>query len=58
MKYNGIAKAALEQAKEYDKLIEKCETKIFVGCNISTEQDISLSGDIVTLDDSVHFDYQ
>ncbi len=57
MKYDGNAKEALDQSKEYIKLIEKCETKVFVGCNISAEQDITLSGDIVTSESTVHFDY-
>lgn len=47
MKYNGDSQDALMQSKQYEQLINNCTTKVFIGCNISTEQEVLLSGEIV-----------
>lgn len=60
MKYNGSANNALEQAKGYAKLVEdiNIKTKIFIGCNITDQQEVFLSGDIIDgVNDPIHFDY-
>ena len=59
MKYNAKdAKKALEQAKEYSELIKDVNTQIFIGCNITDQQEVFLSGDIIVDgNDPIHFDY-
>jgi len=59
MKYNAKdAKKALEQAKEYGELVKDVSTKIFIGCNITDQQEVFLSGDIIVDgNDPIHFDY-
>ena len=58
MKYKGKADEALEQAKEYAELVKDTNTQIFIGCNITDQQEVFLSGDIV-IDgaEPFHFDY-
>ena len=58
MKYKGKADEALEQAKEYAELVKDTNTQIFIGCNITNQQEVFLSGDIV-IDgaEPFHFDY-
>lgn len=58
MKYKGKADEALEQAKEYSELVKDTNTQIFIGCNITDQQEVFLSGDIV-IDgaEPFHFDY-
>eukprot|EP00924_Labyrinthula_sp_SR-Ha-C_P014492 snap_masked-scaffold_94-processed-gene-0.4-mRNA-1 protein AED:1.00 eAED:1.00 QI:0/-1/0/0/-1/1/1/0/670 len=60
MKYNAKdAHDALSQAKDYDALVKNMGTKIFIGCNITDQQEVFLSGDIVVNDnDTIHFDYR
>ena len=53
MKYNGDSKDALEQSKQYKQLINNCTTKVFIGCNISAEQEVLLSGEIVNDSDYI-----
>jgi hypothetical protein len=49
---------ALAQAKSYSKLVENTATKIFIGCNITDQQEVFLSGDIIMEGNkSIHFDY-
>ena len=59
MKYNAKnANKALEQAKKYGELIKNANTKIFIGCNITDQQEVFLSGDIIVDgNDPIHFDY-
>ena len=57
MKYAGNSKEALEQSKSYEKLIDQCTTKIFIGCNISCEQEVLLSGEIVGNNETIQFEY-
>jgi hypothetical protein len=59
MKYNAKdAKKALEQAKEYSELVKDAGTQIFMGCNITDQQEVFLSGDIIVgSNDPIHFDY-
>ena len=58
MKYKGKAEEALKQAKEYAELVKDTNTQIFIGCNITDQQEVFLSGDIV-IDgaEPFHFDY-
>ena len=58
MKYKGKADEALKQAKEYAELVKDTNTQIFIGCNITDQQEVFLSGDIV-IDgaEPFHFDY-
>ncbi|AVP88050.1 hypothetical protein phytr_11250 [Candidatus Phycorickettsia trachydisci] len=57
MKYNGIAEEALRQSKDYERLIDESATKIFIGCNISSEQKVILSGEIVGNSETISFEY-
>jgi hypothetical protein len=59
MKYNAKdAETALEQAKEYGELIKNVNTQIYIGCNITDQQEVFLSGDIIgDGQDPIHFDY-
>ncbi|MBM3456550.1 MAG: hypothetical protein FJX80_15685 [Bacteroidetes bacterium] len=59
MKYNAKdAKKALDQAREYNELIKDVNTQIFIGCNITDQQEVFLSGDIIVDgNDPIHFDY-
>jgi hypothetical protein len=58
MKYNAKdVKIALEQAKEYIELVKDADTKIFMGCNITDQQEVFISGEIVSGNESIHFDY-
>jgi hypothetical protein len=57
MKYAGDSKEALAQSKSYVKLIDQCTTKIFIGCNISCEQEVLLSGEIVGDSETIEFEY-
>lgn len=57
MKYKGKADEALEQAKEYVKLVKDTNTKIFIGCNITDQQEVFISGEILSGNESIHFDY-
>eukprot|EP00924_Labyrinthula_sp_SR-Ha-C_P006352 snap_masked-scaffold_31-processed-gene-3.11-mRNA-1 protein AED:1.00 eAED:1.00 QI:0/-1/0/0/-1/1/1/0/100 len=59
MKYNAKdAHDALSQAKDYDALVKNMGAKIFIGCNITDQQEVYLSGDIIVDDnDTIHFDY-
>jgi len=57
MKYAGDSKEALKQSKDYEKLIEQCTTKIFIGCDISCEQEVLLSGEIVGDSEAIQFEY-
>jgi hypothetical protein len=59
MKYNAKdAETALEQAKEYSELIKNVNTQIYIGCNITDQQEVFLSGDIIgDGQDPIHFDY-
>ena len=59
MKYNAKdSKAALSQAKTYNELLSKSDTKIFVGCNITDKQEVFLSGEITDgVSDPVFFEY-
>lgn len=51
------ADKALEQAKSYLKLIEESDTKIFIGCNITSEKKVFLSGEIIKGKNSKEFNY-
>ena len=42
MKYKGTANEALEQAKGYAKLVEDTNIQIFIGCNITDQQEVFL----------------
>jgi hypothetical protein len=58
MKYKGTANDALEQAKGYAKLVEDTNIQVFIGCNITDQQEVFLSGDIIVDGkDPIHFDY-
>ena len=58
MKYKGTANEALEQAKGYEKLVEDTNIQIFIGCNITDQQEVFLSGDIIVDGNTpIHFDY-
>jgi|688.fasta_scaffold101955_2 hypothetical protein len=58
MKYNAKdVKMALEQAKEYIELVKDADTKIFMGCNITDQQEVFISGEILSGNESIHFDY-
>ena len=58
MKYKGTANEALEQAKGYRALIKDVKTQIFIGCNITDQQEVFLSGEIIVDgNDPIHFDY-
>ena len=58
MKYKGTANEALEQAKGYAKLVEDTNIQIFIGCNITDQQEVFLSGDIIVDGNTpIHFDY-
>jgi len=58
MKYNAKdAKIALEQAKDYAELVKDNDIKIFMGCNITDQQEVFISGEIVSSNESIHFDY-
>ena len=58
MKYNAKdAKIALEQAKDYAELVKDTDIKIFMGCNITDQQEVFISGEIVSSNESIHFDY-
>lgn len=59
MKYNAKdAETALEQAKDYGELIKNVNTQIYIGCNITDQQEVFLSGDIIgDGQDPIHFDY-
>ena len=58
MKYNAKdVKIALEQAKEYIELVKDADTKIFMGCNITDQQEVFISGEILSGNESIHFDY-
>lgn len=46
MKYNDDVKKAFEQAKEYENLVKNDACKIFLGCNISQDQQVQLFGEI------------
>ena len=57
MKYNGSAEEALKQAHTYKKLIEGCKTKVYVGCNVSSDPEVSLLHKIESdvIEDSISF---
>lgn len=58
MKYKGTANEALEQAKGYAKLVEDTNIQIFIGCNITDQQEVFVSGDIIVDGNTpIHFDY-
>jgi hypothetical protein len=58
MKYNAKdVKIALEQSKEYIELVKDADIKIFMGCNITDQQEVFISGEIVSGNESIHFDY-
>jgi len=58
MKYNAIdAQAALNQAKQYEKLVKDDKVQIFIGCNITDQQEVFLSGEIIFDDNSINFTY-
>ncbi len=50
---------ALKQAKSYNELIKNTKTQIFIGFNITSEQDVYLSGEIIEEDgnEPIKFDY-
>ena len=58
MKYNAKdAKIALKQAKDYAELVKDTDIKIFMGCNITDQQEVFISGEIVSSNESIYFDY-
>jgi hypothetical protein len=57
MKYNETAKEGLSQSKHYERLIEKSNIKIFLGCNISSEKEVSFAGKIVGGGETILFEY-
>lgn len=58
MKYNAkYIKIILEQAKEYIKLVKDVVIKIFIGCSITDQQEVFISGEIFGDNESIHFDY-
>ena len=49
---------ALEQVKGYVELVRDTNTKEFIGYNITDQQEVFLSGDIIVDGiDPIHFDY-
>jgi hypothetical protein len=46
MKYNDNVKKAFEQAKKYEHLVKNDDCKIFLGCNISQDQQVQIFGEI------------
>lgn len=58
MKYNAKdVQDALNQAKQYKELVKDSEIQVFIGCNITDQQEVFLSGEIVCGDNSTHFMY-
>ena len=57
IKFRGCSKIALMQSKDYIKLIAHCGTRVFIGCNVSDEQDVTLSGEIVQDNSTMCFEY-
>jgi hypothetical protein len=50
-------KEALEQAEQYIELVKNVDTKIFMGCCITVEKDVFISGEIRSGDTRVRFGY-
>jgi hypothetical protein len=49
---------ALAQAKEYAELIKNDPLKIFIGCNVTDQQEVFISGSIEQEgQDAITFDY-
>ena len=57
VKYSGDSKKALIQAKSYENLLKHCAIRIFIGCNVSKEQEITLSGEVISDSDKFYFEY-
>ena len=39
------------------KLVKDTNTQIFIGCNITDQQEVFISGEILSGNESIHFDY-
>ena len=57
IKYNDNAEKVLLQSKDNTGMIDHCNTKIFIGCNISKKQRVTLSGEVVQNNGTRYFKY-
>jgi len=58
MKYNSEnSRLALEQAKGYATLVKDADMKVFIGINITAQQEVFMTGEIVGGNESTQFEY-
>ena len=57
MTFRGGSNRAFMESKDYRKLIAHCGTRVFIGCNVSDELEVTLSGEIVQNNATVCFEY-